>query len=204
MRKLWAMGILGTLVLATPALALAQKKDKKTGAGGAGGMDEKAMMEAWMKASTPGEPHQQLAKQVGSWTTAVKFWMAPNAPAQESTGSSDMKSILGGRFIEENSKGTFMGQPFEGVGIFGYDNIKKKYTMVWVDNMGTMMETAEGTMADKTLTMNGEAIDPMTGKKAKHRSVLHFDSDKKYTMEMFGPDPKGKEFKMMEIVYTKK
>jgi hypothetical protein len=133
--------------------------------------------------------------------------MAPGAPAQESTGTSDFKPIMGGRFVQETSKGMFMGQPFEGMGVTGYDNVKKKYVENWVDSMGTMMEQLEGTAdaSGKNITMTSEIIDPMSGKKVKHRAIMHLDSDTKRTFEMFGPPPGGgKEYKMMEITYTKK
>ena len=39
---------------------------------------------------------------------------------------------------------TGMGMPMEGIGFLGYDTINKKYTMFWIDNMATVMSTAEG------------------------------------------------------------
>ena len=45
---------------------------------------------------------------------AVKFWMDPKGEAQESEGTSEAGMIMGGRFLEQELNGTFMGQPFEG------------------------------------------------------------------------------------------
>jgi hypothetical protein len=44
----------------------------------------------------------------------------------------------------------------------------------------------------------------VTGKPMKVRTVTRIVDANKHVMEMFGPDRSGKEFKMMEIVYTKK
>ena len=38
-----------------------------------------AMMEAMMKAGTPGDAHKALEPFAGSWTTKVTSWMAPGA-----------------------------------------------------------------------------------------------------------------------------
>lgn len=57
-----------------------------------------------------------------------------------------MKMILGGRFLQQEVNGEMMGMPMNGIGITGYDNLKKKYVGFWIDNMGTGMYTMEGEM----------------------------------------------------------
>src|SRR5262245_25443356 len=79
--------------------------------------DQKAMMEAFQKAATPGPNHKMLEMMVGEWTFTNKMWMDPAAPPQESTGTSSYKSILGGRYVEHTHHGTMMGMPFEGRGV---------------------------------------------------------------------------------------
>src|SRR3989442_441387 len=61
--------------------------------------DEKAMMEAWAKVATPGEAHKWLEPVVGTWDAKITMWMTPGAPPQESTGTSENKWVLGGRFV---------------------------------------------------------------------------------------------------------
>jgi len=55
-----------------------------------------------------------------------------------------------------------MGMPFEGIGINGYDNLKKKFVSTWIDNMGTMIVMSTGTFdpATKTFTYMGEMDNP--------------------------------------------
>src|SRR6185503_20208185 len=121
--------------------------------------DEKAMMDAWMKVATPGEAHKWLEAMVGTWDAKISMWMAPGSAPQESTGTSENKWVLGGRFVEQRYEGTFMGQPFSGLGYTGYDNFKKKYIGSWMDNMGTMMMVSQGEAAGKTLTMTSTMDD---------------------------------------------
>ena len=190
-------------LMAAPALA--QEKKEKA-APKKGEPDMAKMMEAWQKYATPGEAHQVLKQLAGSWTCNVKMWMAPGAPAQESPATEEAKMIMGDRYVHEAVKGTFNGMPFEGSGLMGYDNAKKKYIGAWIDNMGTGIMTSEGTYdaAKKTFTMEAQGIDPMTGKTMKSRGIIRIESDTKLVHEMYSKGPGGKEFKMMEITYTRK
>lgn len=189
--------IVASLLLCSTAFAQKAKK---------GAPDQAAMMEAMQKFATPGPEHARLKAMTGTWTGAIKMWMDPAAPPMESTGTEEAKMILGDRYLQQDSKGSFMGQPYSGIGLTGYDNAKKKFVGTWIDNMGTGIMTTEGTCdaAGKVCTYETSMTDPMTGKVQKGKMVIRIESDTKHTMEMYGKGPNGKEFKMMEIVYTRK
>jgi hypothetical protein len=200
-------GLAGFLALAMVLMAcagLADEKGKK--AAKAAPPDEKAMMEAMMKAGTPGEPHKKLESMIGTWDTKVTMWMDPSKPPEQSTGTSENKWVLGNRYVQENFEGTFMGQPFSGIGYTGYDNITKKYTGTWMDSASTAMMNMTGKAeADgKTMKFSGTMNDPMTGKACKLTSKVTVADNDHHTMEMWGPDPSGKVYKMMEITYSRK
>lgn len=163
-----------------------------------------AMMKAWQAYMTPGPMHQMLAKGVGEWTANIKMWEDPSKPPTESKGTSEVKSILGGRYIQGNYKGTFNGMEMNGQDITGYDNAKKKFFNTWIDNFGTGIMYLEGTYDEgtSTLTYTGTSIDPMSGKDMPVRETFkQIDADHQH-MEMFMTD-KGQEFKTMEIDYTR-
>lgn len=168
--------------------------------------DEKAMMEAWMKAMTPGDNHKHLDAMAGSWDTKLTFWMAPDAPPTTSTGVSENRWILGNRVLEQRFKGTYMDQPFEGIGHTGYDNVKKQYWGTWIDNMGTGIMTSTGTSADggKTWTFKGTYADPMTGKDTSMEEKITVIDKDHHKFEMWGPAPDGKIYKSMMIEYTRR
>lgn len=165
-----------------------------------------AEMEAMAKAATPGENHKHLGRYVGTWNTSMKAWMAPETPPMESKGTMQSEWILGGRYLQSTYKGDFMGQPFEGRSLEGYDNVTKQFQSTWIDNMSTGIMVSKGTCdaGCKTLTMNGEMADPMTGKTMQVKSVTTFTDANSWKMEMYGPGPDGASFKMMEIVGTKR
>lgn len=196
MRKILTLG----LALALAASALFADDPKKSAED-----LQKAQMEAWMKASTPGDAHKKLDNMVGTWDVKVKSWMQPGAPPMESTGTAVNSWVLGGRWIEEKFTGSFMGMPFEGIGYTGYDNIKKQYVGTWMDNMSTavMMSSGKGGSGN-TYEFTSTMDDPMTGKPATITEKVVFTDADHHTMEMWGPGPDGKMYKSMEIAYSRK
>ena len=183
--------------------------DKKSDAK-ADGKECPMMSPETMKLMAPGDAHKTLEAFAGKWNYTVQHRMAPDAPAMEMKGKTVNRMIMGNRFLQQEAKGQAMkGQKmpaFEGMGLTGYDNVRKEYTTTWVDNMNTgmMTSTAQFDAAKNALTEKGTFSCPMTGKRNMNfRSVWTLVDKNKYTYEMFTKDEKGKEFKAMEIAYTR-
>jgi len=98
----------------------------------------------WQEYMTPGKEHQMLKEACGNWTADITSWMAAGAPAKKSTGKEESKMIMGDRYQQSHMKSTFGGMPFEGLSTIGFDNKKKVYEAIWVDNMGTGIMKMEG------------------------------------------------------------
>ncbi len=79
--------------------------------------------------SQPGPEHERLKEQVGTWDVVMSFG------GQESKGSSTYKSVCGGMWMVSDFQGEFGGMAFQGHGIDGYDQQKKKYVGIWCDSM---------------------------------------------------------------------
>ena len=198
--RLWSVPVL--FVFVVTGAALAAEQDKKPAQPSP---DEKAMMEAWMKAATPGEMHKKLDSMIGTWDAKVSSWQAPGTEPAVSTGTSESSWALGGRFVQENFTGSFMGQPFHGIGYTGYDNVKKQYISSWMDDMGTAMMISTGTVAGpNSMTFETSMADPMSGKSMPMTEKLTVADNDHHTFEMWAPAPDGKMFKMMEIEYTRR
>jgi hypothetical protein len=196
MRKILTLGL--ALALCTSALFADDQKKSDADM-------QKAMMEAWMKASTPGDAHKKLDGMVGTWDVTVKSWMAPGQPPAESTGTAVNQWVLGNRWMEEKFTGSFMGMPFQGIGYTGYDNVKKQYVGTWMDNMSTAVMVSSGKGGSgNTYEFTSSMDDPMTGKPAMITEKVTFTDADHHTMEMWGPGPDGKVYKSMEISYSRK
>jgi hypothetical protein len=193
-------------LLATTASAIAEDK-APAAAASAEDPKKKEMMDAFMKYATPGESHKALGDMAGKWKYKWVGWEEPNAKPMESTGTSTMKPILGGRFMQNEMKGKFMGMPYEGMALIGYDNLKTQYETLWVDNMSTGMMRGTGSFdtASKTLKDSGEFSCPMSDDKDRdYNSGLKIVDKNKMVYAMYGEPAKGGDkFKMMEITYTR-
>jgi len=171
-------------------------------------VDSATANKAWMEYATPGEMQKMLAKSDGTWTGENTMWMENNGKPMTSTSEATNKMIFGGRYQMGEHKGNFMGMPFEGISIVGYDNAKKKFVSSWIDNMGTGIMNMEGewNSSKKSIEFKGKMTDPARpGEDCDVREVFTIVDDNHHVMEMYGPDAKtGKEYKTMEIKYTRK
>lgn len=205
-RRLAACVLQSVLLALLVALTAAAQDKPPVGTAGSMSAEEKAMMEAMVKAATPGPNHQLLASVAGDWTFKSRMWMNPSAPPTESTGTVNYSTLFGGRYVEGQYRGDMMGMAFEGRGLMGYDNVTGQFQATWVDNMGTMIMFMTGTYdpAAKTLTYTGQMDDVMKpGTKVAIREVVRLTSPDAHVMEWY-ETRNGKETKTMEIAYTRK
>jgi hypothetical protein len=164
------------------------------------------IMELMEKLGTPGPEHKLLEPLVGEFTCKVKFYLDPAKPPTESEATITRQWILGGRFLNERVEGKAMGKAFTGLGVIGFDNGKKKYTVAWIDSMSTAIMTSLGTYDKdtRTFTYVGEDDSPYFGGRVKSRDVLRIVDNDTHVMEMYR-EPKGApEFKTLEITCKRK
>jgi hypothetical protein len=169
--------------------------------------DIQAMMKKYMDASAPGDAHKKFDDLVGSWDIATTMWMnGPDQPATTAKGTAELKLVLGGRFLQQETKGEFMGMPSAGIGFNGYDNLDKKYTMFWIDNSSTAMYTAEGNFdkSGEILTMYGKMDDVLTGEHDKYTIYMLRLVDKNKWIFEFHDATSQPSTKVGEMVYTRK
>lgn len=165
--------------------------------------DEEMDMHAMIEAATPGPHHKALETRAGDWKVSSRMWI-PGQEAMESSGTSKMKSVLGGRFLEEVVQAPMMGQPWEGRGVFGYNNVSKKHIATWYDTFGTMIMSFEGTCENhcKKITMSSDFVDPMTGSEVTMKTVSEQKGDNTFVTTLYNVVD-GKDMKTGEIRYER-
>jgi hypothetical protein len=190
-KKISILAIVFALGLSSSSLAAGPQQSQQ---------DQQKAMEAYLKMMATNENHAHFKTFVGDWTVATTAWMQPGAPPEKSQGSGRAEMLLGGRFLKMEFKGTMFGQPFEGIQIVGYDNMKKKYITFWIDSSSTAFFLTEGTRdeASKTMTETGVWPDPMTGGTMNVKGITKMVSPDEFTYEMYMVGPDGKEFKSLE------
>jgi len=203
---------IATLMLMLGLTTVLVRAAEESGAAGAGAgtaaakkaPSQEEMMAAMMKAATPGPEHLKLKSLEGKFTADVTM-TDPTGKEEKSTGSMKNEMILGGRYLKQDYSGTMMGMPFKGGGLVGYDNVKKKYTMLWVDELSTQMMISEGAFDEsaKTLTTTCSMVCPGDDAKKNFKQVVTWADDDHHTFDMYEVTPEGKENKCLTIKYTR-
>ncbi len=192
----------GTLgVLAATPWQDAKAKSKPDGA--AAMPFSEAEMAAFQKNMTPGPQHLALAKLAGSWNVTSKWWMAPDTPAQEGTGTAEFKTIFGGRFLTEDFTGTSAMGAFHGMGLLAYNNATGQWEHVWLDDMSTGLMFSQGVEKSGATTLNSTYTCPMTNELVSSRVVVKMLNDNERTVEMWSTYPGKPEFQSMSLHYKR-
>lgn len=166
--------------------------------------EQKAMLETYRQAATPGPQHALLASSTGTWDMQIRSWHEPGKPPTIEHGTAERHMALDGRVLVEEVHSTMMGQAFTGIGMSGYDNVSGKHWSTWNDSMSTGLMVSEGECDAKgACTFHGSWNDPMTKAKVTARMTSRWTADDTQVFEMYGPGDDGKEVKMMEITYTR-
>lgn len=189
------------------ALLLAASNNSNSQTNNASDMPDSAtMMKNWQNYMTPGSMHKMLAKSDGTWNGEVTMWMYPGAPEEKSKSTAVNKMIMNGLYQESSHSGNMMGMPFSGKSIVGFDNHLNEFISTWIDNMGSGIMVMKGPWdeATKTITLKGKMIDPGTKAETEVKETFKIIDDNHQEMEMFVMTPDGKEFKTMNIKYTRK
>ncbi|MGK9475709.1 DUF1579 domain-containing protein [Melioribacter sp. OK-6-Me] len=168
------------------------------------GQDDPAAMEAWMKYMTPGPMHEMLSSMAGDWKTVMTM-KGQGGQEMKSEGTAKFEMIMGGRYLKSTFHSDMMGMAMEGIGIDAYDNAKKEFISIWIDNMGTGVTVLNGKFDEttKTITYYGTTVDPATGKDSKIKSVTKIIDDDNHKFEMYNVLPDGSEALMFDMDYIR-
>lgn len=153
----------------------------------------------------PGPYHDNFKPLVGDWSVTVQYWATSGATPIQSEAVATKKLILGGRFLEESFRGESNGETFTVLAMLGYDGAKNKYSGNWVDTRSTGFHLSTGSCDEsgKTITMMETLTDAKGGKIGHNRTVIRVINDSKHVVEMHLAGADGKEYKSLEIAYTR-
>jgi hypothetical protein len=162
---------------------------------------EMEMMQQMMAMATPGEEHEWMKAFEGTFKGVMSMEM--EGKPMISNGIMKNTWVLGGRFMRQEWKSDFMGQPFEGLGYMGFDRAQKKYFGTWMDTMSTACMVSEGSydQKTKTYTMTGQTMTPEG--MGTMRQVVVVKSNDEHFFEAFMSGPDGKEMPAFKIAYTR-
>lgn len=152
----------------------------------------------------PTAEHAILEQLAGEWDATMKM----DFPGvQPSKGTMSTKLGMNGLWLVGDYKtDNFMGSPFTGHALTGYDPEKGKYVGTWIDSMTMALGVQEGTYdaATKTLTMESKGLDPMSGEEVTMKMVTKVQDKDHHTFEMYSPGPDGSDMLALTIEYVRK
>ncbi len=156
------------------------------------------------KASTPAEQHEWLAGFAGKWKMVSRYMIMPDTPAVESTGTSEFKMLMDGRFLVESQDANGGAGPFKGMGVVGFNTLTGKAERVWFDTTSTGMVKSEGDLlADRNeIRWVDTWIDPLANEVRSVTSILRKVSDTEFTFQQTN-EYHGQTFKSLVISYRK-
>jgi hypothetical protein len=152
----------------------------------------------------PGEHHQHLEMMAGTWDVKSKFHMVPGQII-EMNGVEVAKMQPGGFWLISDFSGKFMGKPFHGHAVMGYEAHKRKYVGMWTDSIASIMVTSTGTCTKdgKLNIMIGTGYDPMQKRNVTMKQVTEIKDANTKIFKMY--DVQGKnETLIMEAVYKRR
>lgn len=155
----------------------------------------------------PGPEHDELAKLAGEWEAAISLQAMPGTEPMESKASVSSRTILGGRFLEITTHGSFMGTDFESRTLLGFDRRHEQYTVIGLDTLGTYWVTGKGERgADGVIRMRGEDDDPM-GKQVyvfEYEVLGQDEYVQRVVFEQLGDQKFDPPFEMVTVRNTRK
>lgn len=165
---------------------------------------DKALAARYARAMATDEHHAWLAGLEGKWKTSSRYTVRAGAPAVESTGSSEFKMLMDGRFLVENHDAAGSAGPFRGMGITGYNTVTGKFERVWADTSSTAMLVSQGEFDAQAGQVKWVDTwsDPATSARRELTSVLKKVDEKQFTFQQMD-STNGTEFKRLVVLYKR-
>ena len=148
--------------------------------------------------------HARLTALAGTWDVEMTFKLRPDGQAIPTKGTSTIRTLLGGLFIEEKIEGELNGTPFTTLAWTGYNTGTKQYEATRIASTNTARITETGHYDDAARQFELTADYSLAGDTWRQRTVIQLmsaDSMIATSYLSFGTVP---EWKAVEIKYTRR
>jgi hypothetical protein len=148
--------------------------------------------------------HERLTAMCGTWDVEMTFWFKPGAAGVPAKGTSTIRPLFGGLFIEERIEGTLNGTPFTTLAWTGFNPGTRQYEATRIASTNTMRIAETGVYDDRARQFELNADYRLGGDTWHQRTVIQATSADAMTAASylsFGTVP---EWKSVEIRYTRK
>lgn len=165
--------------------------------------------------STPVAEHRSLEPLVGTWHVEKSVYVAlgsPSNPARSSDMTTVREWVAGKHFLQDTTKGTIRGVPYERIGYLGYNPMDKRYEWTTVDSVTTITMSYVGANASgskRPITMGGSFTDvgvtgeANVGKRVGMRTVVTITDADHHRFEIFFKPPGRPEMLADRMDFTR-
>jgi hypothetical protein len=140
----------------------------------------------------------------GTWDIEMTLWPRPGGPGLTCKGTSTIRPLLNGLFIEEKIEGTLNGAPFTTLAWTGYNTSTHQYEATRISSTNTIRIAETGGYDDKLRQFELKADYPMAGDTWHQRTVIQTPSADAMTAASYLSFAAVPEWKGAEIKYTRR
>jgi len=151
------------------------------------------------------QSHPQLAALVGKWQGMTQTWFEPDQLADESLWQAEFRLVLGGRFLFYIYQGSIQGEPLEGMALLGYNPLRQRYEIAWVDTFhnGSAIMFMQGGEKDGAFNVLGSFPTGPDSPDWGWRTEVLPGENGELIITHFGITPEGLEWKGVETIYQR-
>jgi len=169
----------------------------------AAGLHEPAVHAEQSAARPVDADHARLTAMVGTWDVAMTLWPRPGGGGLQATGTSTIRPLFDGLFIEEKIEGALRGAPFTTLAWTGFNPATHQYEATRISGTNPARIAEAGTYDDTTKQFELKGDYPLGGDTWHQRTVIQTTSQDAMVATSylsFGAVP---EWKAVEIKYTR-
>lgn len=148
--------------------------------------------------------HARLAAMCGTWDVEMTLWPRPGGPGLTVKGTSTIRPLFDGLFVEEKIEGALNGVPFTTLAWTGYNPATHQYEATRLSSTNPVRVAEAGGYDERTAQFELKADYAMAGETWHQRTVIHATSADGMTATSylsFGTVP---EWKGVEIKYARR
>jgi hypothetical protein len=155
-------------------------------------------------ATSAAPEHERLTAMCGVWDVEMTFWFRPGAAGITTKGTSTIRPLLQGLFVEEKIEGALNGAPFTTLAWTGFNTSTHQYEATRIATTSSARIAETGNYDETARQFELQADYPLAGDTWHQRTVIKPESADAMTAASYLSFGNVPEWKAVEIKYTRR
>ena len=152
----------------------------------------------------PDPEHARLVAMCGTWDVELSFWFQPGAAPIVTKGTSTIRPLFDGMFIEEKIDGALNGTPFTTLAWTGFNTGSHQYEATRISSTNSSRIAEAGAWDESSRRFELKALYPLAGDTWTQRTVIQPISADTMVAASYLSFGKVPEWKAVEIRYVRR